>query len=79
MVPNTAPDMIVLQLQRRRHHELHTTNAASYEVAARVHAELAAMFEAAGQRERAHRERELAADRTRKARQAQFSAAAFEN
>jgi hypothetical protein len=78
MYTSTITDILPPQ-QRRRHHELHTTMATSYEVAARVHAELAAKLEAAGQRDRARHERELAAERTRLAQRAQFTAATFEN
>jgi hypothetical protein len=78
MFPNATPAAVLLDRQRRRR-ELHTTMAASYEVAARVHAELAAKLEAAGQRGRARQERELAAERTRLARQSLSVAAALEN
>jgi hypothetical protein len=77
MFPIAIPDVNLLAQQRRRHREMHTTVAASYEVAARVHAELAAKLEAAGHRDRARHERELAAERNRMARLAHQSAAVF--
>jgi hypothetical protein len=81
MYSDTNPDTILLheRQQRRRYREMHATTAASYEVAARVHAELAAKFEAAGHRDRALHERELAAERSRMARVANHAAAALEN
>jgi hypothetical protein len=79
MFSDATSDVVLPPQQRRRHYELHTTVASSYEVSARVHAELAARFEAAGHRERARHERELAAERSRMARRANHTAAAFED
>ena len=79
MPSEAALDVVGLIQQRRRHYELHATVAASYEVAARLHAELAAKFDAAGQRGRAQAERELATERTRMARIADHNARKFQS